>query len=91
MNGLCLSPTSGKPQPTTSQTKKPVTPEMKRTRSQGTRYKLQKMHTIQSMASTEDNTFNMNISLGSGGFTQIIFICYIKSYVAKLTFLACNL
>ena len=75
MNGMCLSPTTGKQQQqqqssgsAATNVKKPITPEMKRSRSQGTRNKLQKMHTIQSMASADETLFSFNYgSTGSGG------------------------
>ncbi len=79
-NGMCLSPTTGKQQQQQQQSsssgsttvKKQITPEMKRSRSQGTRNKLQKMHTIQSMASTDEGLINLGISLGSGGSQSLL-------------------
>ena len=61
--------------------KKQITPEMKRSRSQGTRNKLQKMHTIQSMASYDEMptlfSYNLGVSTGSGG-SQYIYIIIVS-------------
>jgi hypothetical protein len=72
--------------------KKQITPEMKRSRSQGTRNKLQKMHTIQSMASYDEMptlfSYNLGVSTGSGGSHYIYILLYqcLNEQITKLTY-----